>query len=132
MRSKTTLVGLIFIAGFGLAAWVINRSLTGIFAQFNVSNQQLLGANFTLSTLIAVVVAGGLLGYAYTNKKSKAFVTQVIDEISKVAWPEWSETRVNTVVVIVFSFIAAGILGVFDTTFNWLTNLSWLTGAPMS
>ena len=122
MTSRSTLIGLTFICGALLLTWVLDKALASTFAQFGVRNTAVLGDQFTLSTLIAVAVsaAAGFFGFSY--KTSKTFVGEVIDEVSKVSWPEWSETKVNTVVVIVFSFISAGILGVFDAVFSYLTD----------
>ena len=122
MTSKSTLIALIYLVGGALAAFVIDKALTSGFAAWNVANTAILGDNFTLSTLIAVAVGAAVAGYAWIDKRSKKFTNEVIDETSKVAWPEWSETRVSTLVVIAFSFISAGILGVFDAVFSYLTN----------
>ena len=122
MTSRSTLIGLTFICGALLLAWVLDKALASSFAQFGVRNAAVLGDQFTLSTLIGVVVAAAAGAFGFTYKTSKTFVGEVIDEVSKVSWPEWSETKVNTVVVIVFSFISAGILGVFDAVFSYLTD----------
>jgi len=128
MRQKSTIVGIIFVVGFVVAAFVLGRATASLLGVFEVSNAAILGENFTLATLVGVVVGGALLGFLYTNPKSKTFVGDVIDEVSKVAWPEWAETKMNTLVVIVFSFVAAAILGVFDSVFAWLTSQSFITG----
>jgi preprotein translocase subunit SecE len=121
MGSKTTLIGVIYLSGAALVALVGDKLFTSIFLLANVSNNALLGENFTLSTLVAVLLAIGTAWYFYLPKY-KLYVNETIDEVSKVSWPTWSETKTNTVVVIIFSFISAGILGVFDFVFSNLTS----------
>jgi preprotein translocase SecE subunit len=126
MRSKSTIVGLVFLSGFGLGAFIFGRTASSLMAAFDVSNRALLGENFTLASLVGVAIAALLCGYLFVTPKTKAFVNEVTDEVSKVAWPEWSETKVNTVVVILFSFVCAAILGVFDAFFSWLTSADFI------
>lgn len=122
MGSKTTLIGIIYLTGAALIALVGDKLFTSIFLVTDVANNALLGENFTVSTLVALILAIGIAAYFYNGAKYKQFVNETIDEVGKVSWPEWSETKVNTVVVIIFSFIAAGILGVFDFVFSNLTS----------
>ena len=123
MGSKSTVVGLFFFCSAVLATVVLDKAFTATFLSMGVSNNALLGERFTLSTLLAVVLSFAGAGYAMVgNQKSRRFVEECVDEVGKIAFPEWSETKMNTVVVIVFSFVSAGILGVFDTLFSWLTS----------
>lgn len=119
--SRYTFVALFYIASAVILTLVFDKAFAGILAVSNVANTDILGERFTLSTLIALVLSAGSAGYAWMNKRAKEFCAESVDELGKVSWPEASETKMNTVVVIVFSFIAAGILGVFDSVFGWLT-----------
>jgi preprotein translocase SecE subunit len=121
MKSKSTFVGLFFVAAALVVAWALDRALAAIFAAARVTNTELLGERFTLSTVIALVVAAGTAFVLFSRPKSKGFVGEVVDELFKVNWPDWAETKVSTLVVIVTSLIAAAILGVFDITFGWLS-----------
>lgn len=122
MGSKSTWVWVFFVACGAVATVVFSKIVGLIFLQFQITDTAMLGDQFTLSTLIALVVAVALTGFAAMNPTSRTFVNDSYDELMKVSWPEWSETKTNTVVVIVFSFISAGILGVFDYVFSTLTN----------
>ena len=121
MKSKSTFVGLFFVAATLVVAWALDRAFAAGFAAARVTNTELLGERFTLSTVIALVVSLALAAYLWSRPKSKGFVTEVVDELYKVNWPDWAETKVSTLVVIVTSLIAAAILGVFDITFGWLS-----------
>lgn len=120
MRSKSTFVALFFIVAGVITALVLDRAFASLFAVVGVANTELLGARFTLSTAAALVVAGAGAFVAWSHPKSKTFTTQVVDELYKVNWPDWAETKVSTFVVVVTSLVAAAILGVFDITFGWL------------
>lgn len=121
MSSRNTFVALFFIAAALLLTLVFDRAAQALLAYANAANPSILGDRFTLSTAIGLGVAAVLAGWGWVNPKTKNFVGESVDELAKVSWPEWAETKVNTVVVIVFSFIAAAILGVFDSVFSWLT-----------
>ena len=120
MRSKTTVVALFFIVSTLVTAWVLDRAFTSLMGLARFNNAPILGDRFTTSTLAAVVVAAAVAFVLWSRPKSKTFVGEVIDELYKVNWPGWGETKVSTVVVIVTSLIAAAILGVFDITFGYL------------
>ena len=47
---------------------------------------------------------------------------EVAEELVKVTWPTWDETKSNTRITIMVSVIVAIILGVFDLVFGTLTN----------
>lgn len=122
MSSRYTVTALFLLAAAAVATVVFDRAFASIFAVANVANADILGDRFTLSTLAGLLVSVAGAAYAWVNKKSKEFIAESADELAKVSWPEAAETKMNTIVVIVFSFIAAGILGIFDSVFGWLTN----------
>ncbi len=122
MSSRYTWTALFLLGTAIIATVILDNAFASIFAAVNVANPKVLGDRFTLSTLAGLLVSIGGAVYAWFNAKSKEFVAESADELSKVSWPEGQETKMNTVVVIVFSFIAAGILGIFDSFFGWLTN----------
>ena len=122
MRAVTW-VGLFFLCATVLCAFVLNLALTDLLAVVRVNNSPILGEQFTLSTLLAVALAGGAGAYlAFVDKRSRRFVEESIVELDKVNWPSAEETKASTIVVIITSFLAAAILGVFDSVFSWLTN----------
>jgi preprotein translocase subunit SecE len=122
MGSRNTFVALFFVATVLLLTLVLDNALQGIMALSDVPNAAILGDRFTVSTLIGLALSVGAGLWCWVNPKTKNFISESVDELAKVSWPDLAETRMNTVVVIVFSFIAAAILGVFDSVFSWLTN----------
>ena len=61
----------------------------------------------------------------FTAARTKTLIGEVLDELNKVNWPAFGETRVNTMVVIVTSVVTALILGSFDMVFLQLSQ--WLS-----
>ncbi|MES2503323.1 MAG: preprotein translocase subunit SecE [Myxococcota bacterium] len=89
----------------------------------------LLGQNFLLSNLVGSALALIALIYsAFLNQRARDFIEQCIEELHKVAWPSWMETRKATFTVILVSLIAALILGFFDSIFGWLSNHDFFLG----
>lgn len=123
MRAKGTWVLLIFLISAIVVGFTLNLAFRDIFNWLQINNFQILGEGFRLSGLmgsaIAIVLAV-FFGLFYT--KSRRYVEECVIEFNKVAFPEWKETKVATFTVIIVSFIAAIILGVFDTTFSWLSH----------
>ena len=126
MRAKSTLVGIFFIASAAILAFVFAQALASLFAVLKVTDTAILGDVVTLSVLVGVILATLLSAAAYAWPKTKNYIGAVAEELNKVNWPSFAETKVNTLVVIATSIIAAMILGVFDITFgllsDWLAN----------
>ena len=124
MRAKSTLVGIFFIASAAILAFVFAQALASLFAVLKVTDTAILGDVVTLSVLVGVILATLLSAAAYAWPKTKNYIGAVAEELNKVNWPSFAETKVNTLVAT--SIIAAMILGVFDITFgllsDWLAN----------
>lgn len=123
MQAKGTWVLLFFVASAMVVAMGFHYALRDIFAWIQLDNIAVLGDSFRLSTLIAASLALILaIFFGVLYAPSRRFVEQSILEFYKVAFPEWSETRLATFTVVIVSVVASLILGVFDAAFSWLTN----------
>jgi preprotein translocase SecE subunit len=129
MRQKSTFVGLFFVIAAILVAWVLHLSMAALFAIVEVVNRPLVGDAVTLSMLIGLLVAAGAAIGLYLHQPTNKRTGEVLEELNKVNWPSWAETKMNTLVVIATSVIAAMILGVFDITFaqlsDWLASVNF-------
>ncbi|MCC7071601.1 MAG: preprotein translocase subunit SecE [Deltaproteobacteria bacterium] len=123
MRQKTW-VGLFFITAGLIVAFVLSLALKSLFAALRVTDTEIVGERITMTVLLAMVVGALITVGCAMWPKSRSFVDHVIDELYKVNWPTWGETKVNTAVVIVTSVISAIILGAFDISFGWAS--TWL------
>ncbi|MGM0574927.1 MAG: preprotein translocase subunit SecE [Myxococcota bacterium] len=117
-------VNMAFVA-VGLLAWVISAEFfTWLFGLVGPGiNRPLIGVNFRVADLSGLVVAIVLTVYLRRHERVSTFSMEVGNELAKVTWPSWSETRLSTIVVIVVTFIIAMILGLFDYVWAFLSGL---------
>ena len=123
MRAKGTWVLLFFLASTLLVALALSYAMRDIFSWLQLNNMAIIGDQLRLSGLIAIATAiflGLFFGVFY--KKSRNYVEQCLVEYNKVAFPRWPETKGATFTVVIVSFVASIILGVFDMIFSWLTS----------
>lgn len=123
MRSRLTWVAVFFIVATLLLYVLLDYALTDLFMFLRVNNYPILGAGFTLSSLVASLSALLLGVYVgFIRKDARQYVLQSITELDKVAWPSRDDTKSSTGVVIIVSVIASCILGIFDAVFSWITS----------
>ncbi len=115
-------VNMSFIA-MGLLAWVIlgefmswALSLVG-----SAANPELLGERFRLGNVVGLAIAVGLI--VFLKKKYNKMALEIGNELSRVTWPSWAETKKLTIVVIIVTIIIAIILGIFDYVWSQLSAL---------
>ena len=109
--------------GLALLAWVILSEFAGwglglIGAAYN---PEMLGANFRLANLVGLGLAVGLT--LYLRRRYSTLAMEIGNELSRVTWPTWPETRLSTIVVIIVTVIIALILGAFDYVWAQLSSL---------
>lgn len=124
MRQKSTLVALFFLITGVIAAFVLHLAAQSAFAALRITDTALIGDRVTLSVVLGVVLGLGGAFVAFSMAKTKTVIGEVMDELNKVNWPAADETRMNTLVVVVTSVVAAVILGFFD--FIFLQASTWL------
>jgi preprotein translocase SecE subunit len=123
MPAKNTWVWIFFAVATLVVAKILDFAFADIFAMARINNAAVLGENFTLSTLCGALIAVAAGFYLSSlNKQTRSFVEESVVELDKTAWPSREEAWSSTIVVLIFSFISAAILGVFDSVFNWLPN----------
>ncbi len=117
-------VNLSFVV-IGLALYIILgevvSALLGIFG--SSTNFQVLGANFRLSNLLAMVISIGVAIWLRRNEKVHTYAMEVGSELSKVTWPTWKDTKRATLVVIITTLVIAGLLGLLDLAWGALTRV---------
>jgi len=114
----------------GLLTWVISATFFGgildlISRDFD---KPLIGTDFLRSDLLGLV-AGLAVGIALKlNRNVNTWGLEVANELKKVTWPSWEETKISTVVVIITSIIVALILGAFDALWAFLSSAIYSLG----
>jgi preprotein translocase subunit SecE len=104
-----------FVAGF-LLAYVVAKVIGGLWSLVWATNELAVAA-------IAVGVAAVATIYAWRHPRLNMLSKEIATELSKVTWPTRKETSAFTVTVVVFTIIAALILGLFDMFWAALTGL---------
>ena len=57
----------------------------------------------------------------------RAYIEEAVDELTnKVSWPTWSELQSSGIVVLIATFIIAGLIYLMDFTFGQIMDLIYL------
>ena len=109
--------------GAALVCWVILAEFSAWIMSFmgRGANPELLGEKFRLADVVGIAVASGLV--FYLKKKYGRQAMEIGNELAKVTWPTWKETKMATIVVIIVTIIIALILGAFDYVWAQLSSL---------
>ncbi len=91
------------------------------YARFN--DATVLVEGWTLSTVIGFVVAAAVAVVIWRIPRTQMVSLEIALELKRVTWPSLRETRASTVAVVVASFIAAIVLGIFDFIWGRLSSL---------
>ncbi|HET9596545.1 MAG TPA: preprotein translocase subunit SecE [Anaeromyxobacteraceae bacterium] len=83
----------------------------------------ILGEDWTLTTLLGFGIAAVAGVLVWRQPRANAVSLEVASELKKVTWPTMRETRAATVAVVVATFVAAVILGVFDYVWAKISSL---------
>ncbi len=104
-----------------LVAVTLGNLLDSLFSGVNALgplNHTVFGlAGVTYATVVGYAVALGLVIYSWKSPKVRQPATQVVEELSRVSWPTFAETRQATWAVIIATLICAVLLGLFD--YGW-------------
>ncbi|MEW6431790.1 MAG: preprotein translocase subunit SecE [Myxococcota bacterium] len=96
-------------------------------AALGVKNAQVVEglSELKLANVLGFGLAVALGVWAWTNPKVKALSNEVAEELMRVTWPSWDETRASTVAVVVASLVAAFILFGMDSL-SYKLMVDWL------
>ena len=121
MNASKRMVNMFFVAATLLAWGIFAKTFELVFAMSNIRNVALLGKGFTMATLVGAVVALAMLFWAWRHRRIRPMINEVGDELTKVVWPTWDDTKKNTVITVIVTIIISAILALFDLVFKWLT-----------
>lgn len=105
-----------FLAIGALLFLMLNRLIVAGWERFAEPNS-------TLATLVSGLLAAIIAWRLYKYDKINKLASDVVSELTKVSWPTRQEVSTSTVVVIITSIVAAGILGTFDAIWSAITDL---------
>ncbi len=117
-------VNLSFVA-IGLILYVVLGELFSALIEVagSSANFAILGSNFRLGQLLAMAASVGVALYLRRNEKVHEYAMEVGQELSKVTWPTWKDTKRATLVVIVTTLVIASILGLLDLVWGAVSRL---------
>ena len=101
----------------------LEKILGIVFSYARLNDTALLGDEWTITTVLGYGIAFVLAVLAWRSPRVNAVSMQVAQELELVSWPNLRETRASTVAVVVFTFVAAFTLGIFDLVWSRLSAL---------
>lgn len=117
-------VQLSFLIGGAVMFWLFQNIITSVWDRFDEPQQ---GVVMVGAFVLAIITTVSLYRHPGTN----GFTTEVAGELGRVHWPTRPETWNQTVVVVIFSVVAAVLLGVMDYMWNYLSDMVYGGGASL-
>ena len=119
---SSRLVMAFFIVSTVITVVLYSKIFAALFSNFGVRDLAVLGNDFRNSTVFALFATVATIFYTFKATASYAFVTQVADELVKVVWPSWDESKEQTKNTVIITGIIGLILFLFDWFFGWFTD----------
>ena len=110
------------LAAIALAKF-LEKILSLAFSYSRINDATVLVEGWTVATVVGFVLAAAVAVVVWRMPRTQAVSLEVALELKRVTWPTLRETRAATVAVVVASFIASIILGVFDFIWGRLSAL---------
>ncbi len=101
----------------------LERVLGLLFSYTRWNDPALFGEDWTLTTVVGYTAAAIAAVVAWRTPKVQTVSLEIAGELKKVTWPSLRETRAATVAVVIATFVAAIILGIFDYVWAKLSSL---------
>lgn len=114
--------GFYFVATL-VAAVFYTKLIAAVFSGLSIKDMPLLGRGFTMSTAYALGLTVLTMWYALTAPRARLFIDEVAQELVKVSWPTFDESKLQTFQTAITTLIIAVILYTFDFVFGGLTSL---------
>ena len=116
------IVALFYIAATFFLGMLLERLIALVLGYARI-NDPLVWSEWTASTIagFGIAMVAGLL--SWRSPKLHNASMEVAFELKKVTWPTMRETRAATMAVIIATFVAALVLGVFDYVWAKLSDL---------
>lgn len=111
-----------FMVATILTAILFTKIMAALFTLVGIKDPAVLGRDFTNSTMIALAMTVAALFYTLRATAAYGFVKQVAEELVKVTWPTFDESKQNTSSTIWVTGVIALILFIFDWIFGNLTD----------
>jgi preprotein translocase subunit SecE len=101
----------------------LEKTLSLVLSAARLNDATVLVEGWNLSTALGYAVAAVVAVVVWRIPKTQTVSLEIALELKRVTWPSLRETRAATVAVVVASFIASIILGIFDFIWGRLSAL---------
>ncbi len=118
----------IFYLAFGIVLILfLDHVLKMLWGNFGWKDPELIeGVSLTnVTSFVSFALTIGAAIGAWMHPVTRTLSMEVAQELMKVTWPSWAETRVSTIAVVIASLIAAVILFFIDTV-SYKLMVDWL------
>jgi len=108
-----------------LVALVLGHLISGLpssVSAFSFLHKSYFDVDNFWSGAIGFILGGAITIFCWVDARVKTPATQVVEELQRVTWPTFAETRAAAFAVIVATLICAALLGVFDSVWGALTS----------
>ena len=123
-KGRYVFVGLMVLGA--IVGMTLSRGFEWTWVQLGWEDQSFLTRELTLTLILGYAIGFGAAIFCLKYPPVYELCTEVVDELSKVTWPERDDTTSATVVVIITVIICALYLGLFDAV--WLNVTDWILG----
>ncbi len=112
---------------FGLVITLfLAHVLDQIAARFGLPNARVLeGLDWKYTDVLGLVVTLGTGIFCWVNEKVRTTSLEIANELMRVTWPSWEETRLSTYAVVFASLVAALVLFGIDSL-SYKLMIDWL------
>ncbi len=117
------MVVIFYVLAAVVIGFFLEKVLGLVFGYARWADPAILGEDWTLTTLLGFGIAAVAAVVLWRQPRANAVSLEVAGELKKVTWPTMRETRAATVAVVVATFVAAVILGVFDYVWAKISSL---------
>ncbi len=117
------MVVIFYVAAAVFLGIFLEKMLGILFSYSRWNDFPVFGEDWTITTVVGYAIAAAAGVVAWRTPRSHAVSMEIAQELKKVTWPTLRETRAATVAVVVATFIAAALLGVFDLVWARLSDL---------
>jgi preprotein translocase subunit SecE len=104
-----------------LALGVFLEKVIELVLSYSRVNDFSIFGDWSLSTVLGFGIAALAALAVWRIPRTQTVSLEVALELQRVTWPSLRETKAATIAVIVASFVASLILGVFDMAWSWLS-----------
>ena len=112
-----------YLIGLAVITWICIKFVDSLWGLYERMPNPEIVADVSLSTTIGILIGVGVTAYLRLNGNVYKLATECGVELKKTIWPGWVETKSNTVVVIILTFILGFVLWFFDVVWKSLTDI---------